>query len=159
MIRFVWNPVKDRWVVYHNDYARNNVTHILPDLFHVITNWFEITEQTANELNNIMHLENDYKKYFERPFSPFAIEGTSNNCRTLIIDIIKSSLEESAVGLLGGYLYGNPLFNDHEHGCIVLSVENGEVKKVNHHPCCWLIPMPCCHPVCSACKTSVRCQI
>ena len=156
MASTILKPVKDMWVVYHHDHPRNNITHILPDLFHVMTNWFEISIHTANELNNLLNFENDYKKIFNKPFSAFAIEEQTHNCRTLILDVIQDSITKNSISMLGKYFYGNSLFNDHEHGCLIFDIDKGEVKKINHHPCCWLLPMPCCNCVCYDGKNSIR---
>ena len=43
MINTILEPVDKKWVLYINDYARNN--KLLPNIYHVITNWFKINRE------------------------------------------------------------------------------------------------------------------
>lgn len=146
MASTIVNPVNDKWVVYMNDHPRNNATKIFPDLFHILTNWFPIETGTADEINLILEL-NGIHEYFDVPFSPFAIEGKTNNCRTILLSFLQYSLSDKGLETLKKYFFGNTLFNDNEHGCMIFNIDNGDVFKSNGHPCCWILPMPCCNPV------------
>ena len=82
---------------------------------------------------------------FELPFCASTIEKSSNNCRTIIIDVIKDSLREEGINTLNKYFHGNPALNDIKYGCITLEIKNGKVSFIESHPCILVnINKSCC---------------
>uniref|UniRef100_A0A6C0KZX5 Uncharacterized protein n=1 Tax=viral metagenome TaxID=1070528 RepID=A0A6C0KZX5_9ZZZZ len=138
-------PVKNKWVVYHNDHARNN--KLVPNVYHIISNWFILSEKTIKIINQIIKEEDDddsWKKLFELPFCASTIEKSSNSCRTIIIDVIKDSLREEGINTLNKYFHGNPALNDIKYGCITLEIKNGKVSFIESHPCVLVNINKCC---------------
>tara|TARA_B100000902_G_scaffold32255_1_gene38626 strand:- start:19328 stop:20005 length:678 start_codon:yes stop_codon:yes gene_type:complete len=138
------DPVKNKWVVYHNDHARNN--KLVPNVYHKISNWFILTEKTIKIINKIIRGEEkeNWKKLFELPFCASTKENVSNSCRTIIIDVIKDSLKEDGINILKKYFHGNPALNDIKYGCISLEIKNGKVSFIESHPCVFVNINKCC---------------
>lgn len=137
-------PVYDKWIVYHNDHPRN--VKYLPNTFHILTNWIALSEKSCYIINNLIN--NDLQKVsflFKLPFSSTSKENISNNCRSLILEIIKDSVTNSNV--LNNYFHGNPFNNDLVNGCLIFNSIDGNIQKTRSHPCLYLESSFCCQHV------------
>ena len=138
-------PVSNKWIVYHNDHPRNG--KFVPNMYHIITNWFKVSKITASIVNDIICGSEKTSWLFRLPFCVFTVDGTSNSCRTIVIDVIKDSLNENGINTLKKYFHGNPTTNDIKDGCITFEIMNRNVRKRGSHPCMWLLSSECCNYV------------
>lgn len=134
-------PVADKWIIYHNDFPRNK--KFLPNTFHILTNWIPLSIKTCNIINNLLHNNlDDISFLFKLPFSSITKENITNNCRTILLNVIEDSIDN--IELLYSYFHGNPLNNDLIHGCLIFNCENRHIKKIANHPCIYLQSSYCC---------------
>ena len=144
MFNAVLNPVKDKWIIYLNDYARN--VKWLPNMYHVITDWIKITKKTADLIKNVtsgINLNNE----FDIPFSPITSNMT-NNCRSILLYFLKDSLSKTGYCILEDYFNGNPFFKDNLYGCIFFKVsDDGNIFYNRSHPCGFCFGQSCCKDV------------
>lgn len=137
-------PVFNKWIIYHNDFPRN--AKYLPNTFHILTNWISLSERTCFIINDLLqnNLEN-ISFLFDLPFSSISKDNVSNNCRTILLNVIQDSIEN--IELLHTYFQGNPLSNDLLHGCLLFECEDRHIKKIANHPCIYLESSYCCKHV------------
>ena len=138
-------PVSNKWVVYHNDHPRNG--KMVPNMYHIVTNWFNVSLETSHIVNKIISGDEEVNGLFELPFCVFTVENSSNSCRTIVIDVIKDSLNIGGIKILKKYFHGNPTMNDIKEGCISFEVLNRNVKLKKKHPCMWVFNSECCQSV------------
>jgi len=144
MFNAIFEPISNKWVIYKNDHARN--WKGLPNIYHTVTNWFKISKDTANDINNAINCKGG-ESHFKKSFSPVATD-MSNNCRSILVSFLRSSLSSSGIKKLENYLDGNPLEKDHMYGCVILNVDNnGDIFLVGSHYCGLSYPNNCCYSV------------
>ena len=143
MFNAISEPISNKWVIYHNDYPRN--LKFLPNIYHIVTNWFKMSDKTAQQLNNIFKKQEI--SIFKKPFSPISTKE-SNNCRSILMEFLKHSLTHNGTNALNDYLSGNPLIKDNIYGNVVFEIkENGEINITSSHPCGLSFPKICCNNV------------
>lgn len=126
-------PVNGKWVKYINDYPRN--PPLLPNKYHICTNWIKLKEESINRINSITY-DDKALDIFKNSFSVVASEDRgTENCRTIILRLIKDSLDIKALNMLNVYYYGNPLWNDIRYGCVLFDVNEDQIYVENTHPC------------------------
>ena len=128
-----FNPVKGKWVKYLYDYPRN--PPFVPNKYHIITNWILLNSLTIDLINSIIY-DNSYTDIFETSFSSIAFsENKTDNCRTIILKILKESLSIENYKILMKQFEGNPLWNDIRNGCMEFDVKDKQIFLRNVHPC------------------------
>tara|TARA_Y100000389_G_scaffold57440_1_gene53449 strand:- start:14602 stop:15288 length:687 start_codon:yes stop_codon:yes gene_type:complete len=147
MAQTINNPVRNKWVKYINDYPRN--PSYLPNKYHICTSWIKISEKTANILNNVISGEN-YYSFFQSYFTPITTNKIqTDNCRTMILNLIKDSLTEEQFQFMIKYFEGNPLWNDVRNGCLFFQIadekDNNKIYIKNSHPCGNSTQSCCCN--------------
>ena len=143
MLNAIAEPVHNKWIIYKNDHPRN--MKLFPNTYHIVTEWFNMTETTSSMIRD---LYNGVRlKIFEKPFSPISNE-TCNNCRSILLEILSSSLSIDGINEISKYLLGNPLLNDEKYGCVLFKIlVNGDIKKEFSHPCMYNLCKSCCNSV------------
>ena len=143
MINAIVAPVNGKWVIYQNDHARN-IKFIIPDKYHIITDWIIMSDKTTNDINISLDGKG-VTEYFKKPFSPVSTDIT-DNCRSILLYFIKDSINENSYKILKKYLVGNPLFNDQIYGCIYFNFKDKQLIESKKHSC-FEIKEECCKDV------------
>lgn len=133
----VIEPVENKWVKYLNDYPQN--PKFLPNKYHICTNWIKISNITATILNDVIN-GNNYYDFFQLSFSSVVFKDSknikkTNNCRTILLDLIKDSLSTNAFLTFCKFFEGNPTWNDIRYGCLYLQIEDSQAILKSSHPC------------------------